>query len=295
MTVEVRDPRFRAVVGNDDALERVATGFAFTEGAVWHPRDQYLVFVDMPNSRMHRWFPDGRLEVYREPSNKANGSTLDRQGRLVTCEHATSRVVREDGPGTLTVLASHYQGKQLNSPNDIVVRGDGAIYFTDPTFGRMEYYGVPREPELAFRGVFRIDPGRAEPVLLADDFDQPNGLILSPDERRLFVNDTVREHIRVFDVSTSGDLSNSAVWAKTEGAGKGRPDGMKIDSAGNLYCTGPGGVHVFDRDAKCLGVIHTPEVCANFTWGGADLRTLFLTASSSLYRRRVAIPGRPLF
>lgn len=294
MSVEIRDARFRAVVGDEAELERLATGFAFTEGPVWHPTKAHLTFSDIPNARMHRWWPSGRIEVYRDPSHKGNGSTLDRQGRLLTCEHATSRVVREELDGKITVLATHYQGKQLNSPNDIVVRTDGAIFFTDPSFGRMEYYGVLREPDLPYRGVYRIDPGKVEPVLLASDFDQPNGLIFSLDEHRLFINDTTRGHIRVFDVAAGGALTRGAIWAETKGEGQGAPDGMKLDSAGNLYCCGPGGVHVFDPNGQSLGIIKTPENCANFTFGGADFRDLFMTASSSLYRTRVKVPGRPL-
>lgn len=294
MPVEIHDPRFRAVVGDAAALERLATGFAFTEGPVWHPAKAYLVFSDIPNGRMHRWRPAGTLEVYRDPSNMGNGSTLDRQGRLVTCEHATSRVVREEPDGKITVLATHYQGRELNSPNDIVVRTDGAIFFSDPSFGRMEYFGVLRDQDLPHRGVYRLDPSGAEPVLLAGDFDQPNGLIFSLDEHRLFVNDTMRRHIRVFDVNAGGGLSGGAVWAETKGEGRPGPDGMKIDSAGNLYCCGPGGIHVFDPKGQILGIIQTPEICANFAFGGADFRDLFLTASTSLYRTRVATPGRPL-
>ncbi len=159
----------------------------------------------------------------------------------------------------------------------------------------MEYYGVPREPELAFRGVYRIDPKSGELKLLVDDFDQPNGLCFSLDEKRLFVNDTMRQHIRVFDVTADGTLANGRVWAETTGEGEGGPDGMKIDSQGNLYSCGPGGIHVFDPNGVSLGVIRMPEHTANFTWGGDDFRTLFITASSSLYRTRVTVPGRPVF
>lgn len=295
MPVEIRDSRFRTVVGDAVELERLATGFAFTEGPVWHPTKRHLVFSDIPNGRMHRWLPSGALSVYRDPSNMANGNTLDRQGRLISCEHATSRVVREEFDGTLTVVATHYHGRQLNSPNDVVVGADGAILFTDPSFGRMKYYGVPRECDLSFRGVYRLGPDSSEPALLADDFDQPNGLTLSLDGRRLYVNDTMRKHIRVFDVAPDGGISGGEIWAETKGQGKGAPDGMKIDSRGNIYCCGPGGIHVFDSEWIFLGVILTPEICANFTFGGDDYRTLFVTASSSLYRATVQTPGRPLF
>jgi gluconolactonase len=283
-------PGFREIVG-DAALEKIAGGFGFIEGPVWHPFEKWLVFSDMPNSRMHRWRPGGGIEIFRDPSNKANGNTLDRQGRLLTCEHATSRVTRAEADGSTTVLATHYGGKELNSPNDIVVATGGAIYFTDPAYGRMEYYGVPRPQDLSFQGVYRMAADGSALTLLADDFAQPNGLCFSLDESRLFVNDTERGHIRVFNVTPDGGLAGGAVWAETRGEKPGVPDGMKIDSRGNLYCCGPGGVHIFDPSGHFLGVIETPEVAANFTFGDEDLRSLFITASSSLYRLRVRVPG----
>jgi gluconolactonase len=295
MNVETRDERFRSVVGADVEIERLASGFDFTEGPIWHPRTQHLIFSDMPGNHMRKWSARDGITTFRKPSNMANGNAYDRAGRIVTCEHATSRVTRTGLDGRIEVLATHWQGQELNSPNDVVVRSDGAIYFTDPTFGRMEYYGLPREPELPFRGVYRLEPDAGQLELLADDFGQPNGLCFSLDEKRLFVNDTERAHIRVFDVSADGRLANSRVWAAPEGEGEGAPDGMKVDSAGHLFCTGPGGIHVFAPDAACLGVILMPEGVANFTWGDADLCSLFVCASSSLYRVRVKIPGQPAF
>lgn len=291
--VETRDPRFRAVVGDAVEFERVGSGFLFTEGPLWHPRENYLLFSDMPGDAMRRWTARDGVTVFRRPCNKSNGLAWDRQGRLLVCEHATSRVTRTEPDGGQTVIASHYDGRELNSPNDIVVKRDGGIYFSDPTYGRAEYYGVPREPQLPFRGVYRAEPDGSKLTLLADDFGQPNGLCFSLDEQRLFVNDTDRQHIRVFDVRPDGTLANSRVWAETRGEGAGAPDGMKIDGAGNLYCCGPGGIHVFDPEAVCLGVIRVPEYTANFCWGDEDLRSLFITASTSLYRIRVRQPGRP--
>ncbi|AZO72842.1 MULTISPECIES: SMP-30/gluconolactonase/LRE family protein [unclassified Mesorhizobium] len=285
---------FGDVVGNA-AMERLATGYGFIEGPVWHPYEKWLVFSDIPQSRMYRRSTSGEIGLLRNPSQMANGNTLDRQGRLVTCEHATSRVTRAEPNGATTVLATHYQGAQLNSPNDIVVATGGSIYFTDPTYGRAEFYGVPRPQELSFQGVYRIDGDGARLTLVADDFTQPNGLCFSLDESRLFVNDTERGHIRVFGVEANGDLNGGAVWAVTEGEGPGAPDGMKIDSRGNLYCTGPGGIHVFDASGDLLGVIATPEDCANFTFGDDDLRSLYIAASTSLYRLRVRVPGLRLF
>jgi gluconolactonase len=289
-----RNPGFADVVG-DSALVTLASGLGFTEGPVWHPYEKWLVFSDMPENRMYVRRPSGVIEDFRRPSNKANGNTLDREGRLLTCEHATSSVTRLEPDGSTTVLATHYQGKELNSPNDIVVATGGAIYFTDPTFGRMEYYGIPRDPELSFRGVYRVDPDGSGLTLLASDFDQPNGLCFSLDESRLFVNDTERQHIRVFNVTPQGELIGGAVWAETKGEEPGAPDGMKIDSRGNLYCCGPGGIHVFDPSGNALGIIRTPEPCANFAFGDDDLMSLYITASSSLHRLRVRVPGLRLF
>ena len=295
MSLEIRDRRLVDIVGESVKIERLATGFAFTEGPAWHPDERWLIFSDIPASRLYRWLPSGAVTIHREPSNKTNGNTLDRQGRLVSCEHATSRVTRTEKNGTLTVVASHFGDKELNSPNDIVVARDDAIYFTDPTYGRMDGVGIKRQVELSFRGVYRINPGDGRLTLLAGDFTQPNGLCLSLDEKRLFVNDTAERHIRVFALAGDGTASGGAVWAATTGAGPGAPDGMKIDSHGNLYCTGPGGIHVFDPDGICLGIIRTPENTANFTFGEDDLRTLFVTASTSLYRLRVVVPGLRVF
>lgn len=291
--VEIRDPRFASVVGESVAFERLATGFLFTEGPLWHRRERYLLFSDMPGDHLRRWREGEGVTTFRQPCFKSNGLAWDREGRLVVCEHASSRVTRTEADGSSTTLASHYEGKELNSPNDIVVKSDGGIYFTDPTYGRMEYYGVPREPQLGFRGVYRIEPDGRRLTLLADDFAQPNGLCFSRDEKLLFVNDTERQHIRVFEVAADGTLRNGRVWAPTTGEGAGAPDGMKLDSAGNLYCCGPGGIHVFAPDATCLGVIRTPEYTANFCWGDDDFRSLFITASTSIFRIRVAVPGTP--
>jgi len=220
------------------------------------------------------------------------------------------------------VLASHYHGQELNSPNDIIVKSDGGIYFTDPNSGRGPYYGVPRGQELPFQGVYRLDPEDKSLTLLVDDFSKPNGLCFSLDEKRLFVNDTNRQHIRAFDVQADGTLTNGRVWAKTIGEGVGVPDGMKIDQEGNLYCCGPGGIHVFaaasshdvaaasshdvaaasshdvaaaSLTANCLGVIRMPEHTANFAWGGDDLCSLFITASTTLYRLQTKVPGLKTF
>jgi gluconolactonase len=284
----------RTIVAEDAIVERLATGFDFTEGPVWHPREKFLIFSDMPGDHMRRWAPGEGISTFRKPSNKANGNAYDRRGRLVTCEHASSRVTRTEPDGTIVPLATHYKEKELNSPNDIVVRSDATIFFTDPEFGRREYYGVPRPSQLEFRGVYMIRPD-SELRLLVDDFGQPNGLCLSLDERRLFVNDSPRRHIRVFDVEDER-LSGGGVWAETGGVeGERTPDGMKFDSAGNLFCVGPGGIHIFDQDGQRLGRILVPENVANFAWGEDDLQSLLITASKSLYRLRLEVPGLPAF
>jgi gluconolactonase len=247
----------------------------------------------MPGDHLRRWSERDGVTTFRKPCHKSNGLTWDREGRLLACEHASSRVTRTEVDGRITPIATHYDGKELNSPNDIVCAADGTIYFSDPPYGRADFYGVKREQELPFQGVYRVGADPTHPVLLIDDFDRPNGLCFSLDGRRLFVNDTARKHIRVFEVRPDGGLANGVLWAETTGEGAGAPDGMKIDSAGNVYCCGPGGIHVFAPDATCLGVINTPEYAANFAWGDADYRSLYITASTSVYRIRVQVPGLP--
>jgi gluconolactonase len=292
MSVEIRNPKFKTVVGDSVVFEKLGTGFLFTEGPLWHARDKYLLFSDMPGDHMRKWTARDGVTTFRKPCAQSNGLTWDRQGRLLVCQHSTSTLTRTEPDGQSTVLASHHDGKELNSPNDVVTKSDGAIYFTDPTYGRNEYYGKPRPVQLTFRGVYRVVADGAL-TLLADDFGQPNGLCFSLDEKRLFVNDTEKQHIRVFDVKPDGTLANSRVWAETKGQGQGAPDGMKIDTEGNIYCCGPGGIHVFDPQGTCLGVIQMPEYTANFCFGDDDYRSLFVTASTSLYRVRVKVPGRP--
>jgi gluconolactonase len=276
-------------------FEKLGTGFLFTEGPVWHSTGRFLIWSDMPGDHMRRWSVADGVTTFRKPSNMANGNTYDRQGRLLTCEHASSRVTRTEPDGRIVSLATHFGGKQLNSPNDIVCRSDGSIYFTDPPYGRAKFYGLERPQELDLQGVYRVGPDPESPELLVDDFDRPNGLCFSLDERRLFINDTARKHIRVFDISPTGGLRSGRLWAETKGDKPGAPDGMKIDSAGNVYCCGPGGIHVFDPDANLLEVIEGPEHTANFAWGDDDLRSLFITASTSLYRIRVKVPGLRVF
>lgn len=288
--LEIRHRAFAEVISSAALMERVATGFRFTEGPVWCDPAAALVFSDIAGDCQYRWRPGEAMQVHRKPSNMANGNTYDAEWRLITCEHAASRLTRTEPDGRIEVLADRYDGKELNSPNDVVVKGDGSVYFTDPTYGRQEFFGRPRKPQLPYRGVYRLGAG-GDLTLLADDYDQPNGLCFSPADEFLYVNDTTRNHIRVYTVREDGTIDGGAVFATTVGEGDGSPDGMKTDVDGRLYCTGPGGVHVFAQDGTCLGVIRVPEVVGNFTWGGPDRRELYVCATTSLYRVPVTIPG----
>jgi len=284
-------PIFWELVEPEAQLERLASGFHFLEGPAWDVRQHELIFSDIIGNSIYRWREDHGVRVLRQPSNMANGNTFDLRGNLWTCEHAASRVSRTNLKGVYRVMADQYQDKQLNSPNDIVVKGDGSVYFSDPNFGRRERVGIPRSQELPIQGVYRFEPDQGELTLLADDFENPNGLCFDLQEKRLFINDSPRGHIRVFDVNEDGSLSDGRVWAEVHGSGPGVPDGMKFDSAGNLYCCGPGGVHIYDAEANRLGWIEIPEQTANFVWGDADLCSLYLTASTSLYRLRMRQSG----
>ncbi len=272
--------------------EQIATGFQFTEGPVWHP-DGYLLFSDIPASRTYKWMPDRTVTIWREPTGFANGLTLDRERRLIACEHGGRRVSRVAADGTVATLADSYGGKRLNSPNDVVVKSDGTIYFTDPPYGLAPPHGPSvQEQEQPCNGLYRITlDGVIE--LLIDDFDRPNGLAFSADEALLYVDDSPRRHVRAFDVRPDGTLANSRVLADMDHPQPGSPDGMKLDIEGHLYVTGATGVWVFESDGTCLGVIVTPERPANCAWGDADRQTLYITARTSLYRVRTAVPGLP--
>ena len=291
MAVTVFTPRLRELLSPDATVERLATGFLFTEGPLWHPTERYLLFSDLAGDVIRRWDERAGIRDFRRPSGKANGLAWDGHGRLVACEHVGRRVTRTEADGSLTVLASAHQGTPLNSPNDVVVKSDGAIYFTDPPYGLQDYYGIARPQDLPFQGVYRLGPD-GELRLLVDDFAAPNGLCFSPDEALLYVDDTKRQHIRVFDVRDDGTLANGRLFfdfAAHRTQGSGSPDGMKLDRQGNLWSTGPGGVWVIAPNGEALGLIGTPEGASNVAWGGADGRTLFITACTSVYRLRLRI------
>ncbi len=303
MGVLANNPKVYDLVASSVQVEQLATGFGFTEGPIWHP-DGYLLFSDMPMDVRRRWTDaDGIVEVL-SPANKCNGMTLDADLSLYVCEHATSHVVRArlnpDGTeASRETIASHYDGKELNSPNDVVVRSDGAVYFTDPMYGRHDaLYGVGRESELGFQGVYRIPPGGGAVQLLADDFDQPNGLCFSPDEQTLYVNDSGRMHLRRFSVNADGSLSGGDVIldeiGDPEDFAGGICDGMKCDEHGNVWVTGPGGIWAVSADGEHLGTVEVPEHTGNLNWGGPSWDVLYVPASSSLYRFPCKVRGNPV-
>ena len=291
--VEVNAPALLDLVEADAELERIGSGFTFTEGPLWTNRDGgSLLFSDMPGDTRRRWTATGGVEVVAHPSNKGNGLSWDLEGRLLICEHSTSSLIRVEPDGSRTVLASHWEGKELNSPNDVVVSSDGAIVFTDPPYGRWPGFGVERDQELDFQGVYRVTPD-GELQLLVDDFAKPNGLCFSQDEKTLWINDTDGGHIRRFSLSTDGSLTGGEVIYQMEGFSleTGIPDGQKLDEAGNLWVSGPGGLHVVTGEGELLGRILTPENVGNQAWGGEDWKTLFICTSSTVHTLRTTVAG----
>jgi gluconolactonase len=282
--LQADSPQFWELFDRSAKLEKVAGGFAFTEGPVWEPRGGFLYVSDEEQNAIYRVFPDGRKETLVSMGDP-DGSTLDRDQRLITTASVLRAVVEVSPDGKLRTLADKFEGKRFNSPNDIVQGPDGALYFTDPTLN------LPKgdRQEIPFQGVYRLDAAGGV-RLVSKDFEQPNGLAFSPDGRRLYVDDTKRRDIRVFDVAPDGTISGGRVFATEEGRG-GVPDGMRLDSNANLYVTGPGGIWVWAPDGKRLGVIRLPEGAANLAWGDSDYRTLYITATKSVYRLRAKARG----
>ena len=289
--LEAKDPKFLNLFPKHAQLIQCCTGFQFTEGPVWISEQQSLLFSDIPANQIIQLEYDRSVHLFRQPSQNANGLTLDFQSRLIACEQGTRRLTRQENNGSLTVLSSHFQGKRLNSPNDVVVKSDGSIYFTDPTYGI-----EASQQEQPHQGVYRFDPITNTLLLVVSDFEAPNGLVFSPDEQKLYISDSSesRRHIRVFDVASDGTLKGGTIFADLNIGRPGVPDGMTCDNQGNLFCTGAGGVWIFSPMGQHLGTIRTPEIPTNCTWG-SDLRsglehreqsTLYITAGKSVYSIR---------
>lgn len=285
---EVLDERFAGMRG-DDRLERIFTGCRWAEGPVYVASGRYLLFNDIPEDRTLRWDEcTGVVGVFRSPSHHANGMTLDRQGRLVTCEHSGRRVTRTEHDGSTTVLADRWEGKRLNSPNDVVVDRHGVVWFTDPPYGILsDYEGERADSEIGACHVYRVDPADRRVVLVADDLDRPNGIAFSADERRLYISDT--RHIRVFDVDDDRNLTNDRVFAEIS---VGNPDGLRLDEDERVWAAAGDGVHCFDPDGTLLGKVKVPEAAtANVVFGGRKRNRLFIAASTSIYSIHVKVNG----
>jgi len=291
--VEIRQPDFAEFILHNAPLHRIATGFCWVEGPVWFGDAGYLLFSDIPNDRILRWTPplgleEGHLSIYRQPSEFANGHTRDREGRLVSCQHGSRSVTRTEHDGTITTIADRNEGKRLNSPNDVIVKSDGSIWFSDPHYGIMFDYEGGKAPQELPCQVYRVDPESREIRAVLSDFSGPNGLAFSPDERRLYVADTgavgdpdAKRHIRVFDVAGDGvTLSGGAEFYKVDA---GVSDGFRLDSDGNIWSSAGDGVHCISPEGVLMGKIRIPETVSNLCFGGRTKSCLYITASTSVY------------
>jgi len=301
MIVEVDTPAFEELIDPAAELTVLGSGYQFTEGPVWNPRDKSLYFSDIPGDTRWRWNERSGMELVAEPTFKGNGMAYDVDGSLLVCEQVSSCLVRIRTDGRRELVAWHYQGVYMNSPNDVIVRAlDGSIYFTDPDYGRWnDWIGCKREFVRDFKGVYRVPPGSgpAELVVAADEFEQPNGLCFSPDERLLYINDSPRAEIKVYDVAEDGSLSNKRMFRDHIGQGtmgEGNLDGMECDAHGNIWTSGPGGVWVLDPQGERLGAIRTPEICGSVVFGGSDGHTLFLTTTTTVHSMPVKVASAPL-
>jgi gluconolactonase len=286
---EVLDERFGRVDG-DSIVEVLYSGCRWAEGPAYFPAGRYLVFSDIPNDRMLRWDETtGAVGVFRSPAGYTNGHTVDRQGRLISCEQGNRRVTRTEHDGSVTVLADRYQGKRFNSPNDVVERADGSVWFTDPSYGiDSDYEGNQADTEIGACHVYRVEPASGEVGVVADDFVRPNGLAFSLDERQLYIVDTRRKHMRRFDVAEDGTLTGGAVFAECDA---GSFDGVRLDSVGRVWVAAHDGLHCFDPDGTLIGKLRLPESVSNLTFGGRKRNHLYITATTSLYSLRVNING----
>ncbi|MBV8935635.1 MAG: SMP-30/gluconolactonase/LRE family protein [Alphaproteobacteria bacterium] len=295
--IEQWAPELERIVSASEPIQHLADGFGGNsgpaEGPVWWKEGHYLLFSDIHNNKRMKYEPGRGVTVFQEPTNRANGLTRDLQGRLVACEHDSRRVSRQELDGSITVIANSFQGRRLNRPNDVVVRSDGCIYFTDPWTSP----AAPEQWDLTFSGVYRVTPDLGTISLLADDFVLPNGLAFSPDEQVLYINDSRRGHIRAFDLMPSGMLAKQTdrVFADLRGNEPGVPDGMKVDTEGNVYCGGAGGIWIMDRAGKKLGrIVHGAPATTNLAFGGDDWKTLYFTSRNHLGSVKVKVAGIPV-
>ncbi|HET7412872.1 MAG TPA: SMP-30/gluconolactonase/LRE family protein [Pararhizobium sp.] len=297
---EAIDPRFRRLHIATAQLDVLYSGCRWAEGPAWFPAGRYLVWSDNPNNRMLRYDEcSGAVSVFRHPSNYSNGNTVDRSGRLVSCEHGGRRVSRTEFDGSITTIADNYRGKRLNSPNDVIVKLDGSVWFTDPTYGiDSDYEGHKSESEQAGNYVYRVDPANGEVAVAADDFVQPNGLAFSPDESLLYIVDTGRTHredgpahIRKFSVGDGGKLTDLGVFAECT---SGLFDGFRLDTEGRIWTSAADGVHCYDPDGTLIGKILVPEIVANVCFGGEKRNYLFICGTTSLYGIRLPVNGLKL-
>lgn len=286
---EILDERFRWLINPTARIEKLYDGCRWAEGPAYFAAGKYLLWSDIPNSRMLRYDEnDGHVSVFRVPSHHSNGNAVDLTGRLISCEHHTRRVTRTNYDGSITILATHHEGKRLNSPNDVVVKSDGSIWFTDPTYGiDSDYEGGRAESEIGASHVYRIDPLSGEVTRVADDFVKPNGLAFSPDETKLYISDTGRTHddhhpahIRVFDVSSESRLRDGRVFAECT---SGIFDGFRIDERGRIWSSAQDGVHCIETDGTLIGKIRVPETVANVCFGGLHRNRLYICGTTSLY------------
>ncbi len=266
--------------------EKITEGYQFTEGPVWHDSG-YLLFSDIPANTIFKWTPGSEAEVYMKPSGHSNGLTFNREGLLVMAQH-DGALAKRVSEYSFEVVVDSYKGKRLNSPNDLVVKSDGSIYFTDPSFGVSE-----EDKELDIQGVYRYSKSQGL-QLLVSDFDMPNGIAFSPDEEKLYVNDSRHNHIRVFEVKRDGTVKNGKLFAKMESEGEGGADGMKVDTKGNVYSTGPGGLWIFSPEGKLIQQVKTPRI-TNLAWGGKNRKTLFMTAPDAVYKLEMKTKGYTSF
>jgi gluconolactonase len=294
---EVIDERFADCFVGNARVERLWSGGRWCEGPAWFAAGRYLVWSDIPNNRMMRFDEtDGSVSVFRQPADNSNGNTVDYQGRLVTCHHLSRRVTRTEHDGSITIIADRFEGKRFNSPNDAVVKSDGSIWFTDPSYGILsDYEGMTAEPEIDGCHVYRVDPATGEVRRVADDFVKPNGLAFSVDEKTLYIADTGASHdpkgprhIRKFAVGADGSLSGGEVFATCD---NGLFDGFRVDRAGRIWSSAGDGVHCFDPDGTLIGKVRVPEVVANVTFGGPKLNRLFICGTTSLYSVLLPVNG----